>query len=108
MQAGKLNSRVTIQRPGTAQDGTGQPIIAWVDVATVWAHIVHKSGLEMIKADAPVSVVQASLRIRYRTDIDAGMRVVHGATVYDIRAVLPDAARRDFTDLVCTVGGSNG
>lgn len=103
-QAGKLNSRVTIQAPGTAQDDAGQPLAAWSDVATVWANIALKSGLETIKGDAPVSVVQASIRIRYRTDLNAGMRVVHGSTQYDIRAVLPDNGRREFTDLVCETG----
>lgn len=101
MRAGKLNSRITIQRQSTGVDEIGQPVTTWDDVATVWANIAHKSGLQTIKADAPVSVVQASIRIRYRTDIDAGMRVVYGAATYDIRAVLPDVAGREYTDLVC-------
>lgn len=31
------------------------------------------------------------------------MRVLHGETVYQIKAVLPDEARRDHVDLVCEV-----
>lgn len=108
MRAGKLNRAVTIQRLVQGQDDIGQPVSTWIGLATVWANIAHKSGLETIKADAPVSEVQASIRIRYRTDIDAGMRVVFGATHYDIRAVMSDAAGREFTDLVCVVGASNG
>lgn len=104
MEAGKLNCRIAIQAPSAAQDGAGQPLASWSDVATVWANIAHKSGLETIKAGAPVSVVQASIRIRYRTDINAGMRVLYGTTQYDIRAVLPDNGRREFTDLVCETG----
>lgn len=104
MRAGPLRNLVTIQRPATGQDDIGQPVTTWTDVATVWANIAHKSGLETIKADAPVSEVQASIRIRYRTDIDAGMRVTFGSTHYDIRAVMPDSTGREFTDLVCIVG----
>lgn len=103
MEAGALNRRVTIQQRQTGFDEVGQPIDGWADVVTVWANIAHKSGLQTIKADAPISVVQASIRIRYRTGVDAGMRVLYGATTYDIRAVLPDAAGRDFVDLVCEV-----
>ena len=104
MRIGDFNRQVTIERPLQGQDETGQPISTWTFLATVWANIAQKSGLETIRADAPVSLVQASIRIRYRTDIDAGMRVVFGTTLYDIRAVLPDSAGRKFVDLVCEAG----
>ena len=46
-------------------------------------------------------MAKVSIRIRYRTDLHAGMRVVHGATVYNIKAALPDFERQVHTDLVC-------
>ena len=103
MQAGRLNRRCVIQQPGTATDELGQPIPGWTDVATVWGDIRLKSGLESIKAGASVSVVQASIRVRYRAGITAGMRVVHNLTNYEITAVLPDVGGREFVDLVCEV-----
>lgn len=103
MQAGLLNRRVTLQAPGTTQDELGQPIPGWTDVATLWADIRMKSGLESIKAGAPVSVVQASIRVRYRAGITAGMRVVHNLQAFNIVAVLPDVGGREFVDLVCEV-----
>jgi SPP1 family predicted phage head-tail adaptor len=101
MQAGKLRHRITIQQLIDGQDEIGQPAQTWSDVATVWADIRHKSGSEAIKADQVTSTVQASIRIRYRTGINAGMRAVHGATVYDIKSVLPDERSREHVDLVC-------
>lgn len=101
MQAGLLNRRVTLQAPGTTQDELGQPIPGWTDVATLWADIRMKSGLESIKAGAPVSVVQASIRVRYRAGITAGMRVVHNLQAFNITAVLPDVGGREYVDLVC-------
>ena len=103
MQAGRLNRRCVIQTPSTATDELGQPIPGWTDVATVWADIRMKSGLESIKAGASVSVVQASIRIRYRAGITAGMRVVHNLTNYNITAVMPDVGGREFVDLVAEV-----
>ena len=103
MQAGRLNRRCVLQAPGTAQDELGQPIPGWTDVATLWADIRMKSGLESIKAGAPVSVVQASIRVRYRAGITAGMRVVHNLTAYEILAVQPDVGGREYVDLVCQV-----
>jgi len=103
MQAGRLNRRCVIQTPSTATDELGQPIPGWTDVATVWADIRMKSGLEAIKAGASVSVVQASIRVRYRAGITAGMRVVHNLTNYNITAVQPDVGGREFVDLVAEV-----
>ena len=60
-----------------------------------------KNGAQTIKGDADISIVQASIRIRRRTDITAGMRVLDGTAVYDIKAVLPDEESRDRVDLVC-------
>ena len=98
-----MNRRCQLQSPSQSVDELGQPIPGWTDVATVWASIRHLSGVESIKADAAVSTVKASIRIRWRTGLNAGMRVVHGAQVYSIEAVLPDAGGREFVDLVAEV-----
>jgi len=103
MQAGQLSTRITIQRLSGASDELGQPIKTWVDVATVWADVRHLSGVAAIKAGGEVSVIKASVRIRRRDDLVAGMRVVSGSTVYDVEAVMPAAARQAHTDLVCKV-----
>ena len=103
MQAGRLNRRCTLQAPGTTQDELGQPIPGWTDVATVWGDVRLRSGLESIKAGATVSVVQASVRIRYRTGINAGMRVLVDSVPYEVLAVQPDVGGREYVDLVCQV-----
>ena len=103
MAAGQLNSRVSIQARVAGQDALGQPSETWAELAAVWANIRHPSGSEAIRADAQASIVRASIRVRLRTDVTARMRVVHGATTYEIKAVLPDVVRGEFMDLVCEV-----
>ena len=98
-----MNRRCQLQSPSQSVDELGQPIPGWTDVATLWASIRHLSGVESIKADAAVSTVRASIRIRWRPGLNAGMRVVHGAQVYGIEAVLPDVGGREFVDLVAEV-----
>jgi SPP1 family predicted phage head-tail adaptor len=100
ISAADLNQRVNIEQRTSSQDELGQPIESWVLVAAVWASVKHQSGLSAIKGDADVSTVKASIRIRYRTGIDAGMRVVCGSDIYDIRAILPNRVE-GFSDLVC-------
>lgn len=102
MQAGRLNTRCVIQRRTGGTNDWGEPLPeGWETHATVWANVKHLSGSEAIKADAEVSTVRASIRIRHRSDITAGMRVLIGLAVYDIEAVLSDTARREFVDLAC-------
>ncbi len=98
MQAGRLRQRITIQARTDGQDAVGQPVDIWEDVAQVWSNARHLSGAESIKAASDVSVVRASFRIRHRTGIDAGMRILHAGAVYDIEAVLP-GDRREWIDL---------
>ena len=101
MRAGTLNRRVTFKQLTDGQDEAGQPIQTWVDLVTVWANVRHLSGVETIKADAGTSIVKASIRIRRRTDINAGMRGYLGAAIYEIKAVLPDEESRERLDLAC-------
>lgn len=102
LRAGQLCDRITIQRrlPG---GGLGQPSNTWEDVAQVWANIRFGSGAEAIRAGQVASKAQASIRIRWRTDIKADMRAVCAGVEYAIKAVLPDRLRREYVDLVCEV-----
>jgi SPP1 family predicted phage head-tail adaptor len=97
------NRMVRIKKYGQAQDNFGQPVPIEETHATVWANIRHLSGVETIKAGAEVAVGSVSIRVNYRRDITTAMRVVDGATEYQIKAVLPDEERRQHVDLVCAV-----
>ena len=103
MQAGTLNSRIKLQTISGSTDALGQPVQTWTDTATLWANIKHLNGSQAIKAGADTSIVKASIRIRRRFGVNAGMRVVHGSTVYQIDAVLHDESDKQYTDLVCKV-----
>lgn len=101
MQAGRLNRRCVIQVIGTGFDTIGQPVDTWTDSAVIWGNVRHLNGTESIKAGGVTSAVQASIRIRYNAGINAGMRAVVEGRVYQIKAVMPDMQKREFTDLVC-------
>ncbi len=100
LAAGQLTQRCTLQAPQTGQDGAGQPLVAWVDVANVWADVRHTSGLEAIKAGAATSLVQTSIRVRARPDLSAALRAVVAGQAYQVLAVLPDRSGV-YADLVC-------
>lgn len=103
MQIGKLDKRITLRTQSAGQDSAGQPGPGWTNITPdVWASIRYNSGVESIKAGADTSIVKASLRIRYRSGVNAGMRAVCGTQVFDIKAVLPNQ-RKGYIDLVCEV-----
>ena len=104
MKAGALNRRITIERRQAGTDAIGQPLDTWEKVATVCADIRGFTGMSTIsrlQEGVPGSVDRYSIRIRYREDVVAGMRVVHGGQVFDVRHVRMDFAGREYTDLVC-------
>jgi SPP1 family predicted phage head-tail adaptor len=105
---GKFNRRVVIQARSGAVDSYGQPAEDWATFASTWAQFVFTSGsrtvnLEGIQGGAMSSTHPAIWRVRFRTDITAAMRLVDGATIYNIQQVLPNMAKKDVTDLVCEV-----
>ena len=98
--AGELNQRVQLQRRVDTQDAAGQKVETWPAVATVFARVTNLSGLEQIKAGADTSVVSTSIVIRFRSDVDASMRVLYRSNVYKINAVLPDERLRQYIELL--------
>ena len=103
LRAGTLRDRIHIQRRTGGKDEWDTPLpVSWENITAqrLAADVQHRSGLSTIKADADVSIVRASIRIRRRADVDAGMRVLHAGSIYDIEAVLPGVDRAHI-DLVC-------
>lgn len=108
LAAGTLNRRLSLQRAVETPTGTGGSTFDWVEFAKVWANVRFLSGSETIRSDFPVSVTKASIRIRWREDVDATCRAIYvnaGRTVTcAIEAVLPDEQGREYLDLVAEVG----
>ena len=105
MNSQKYNRKIRIEQDGEVQDASGAWVTGWSTLAELWADVRHTSGAEAIRGDAITSTARASVRIRYRTGLTAGMRVIVVSTgaVYNVLSVLPDLQRREFVDLVCEV-----
>lgn len=91
MRIGKLRHRVTLQKVARVRDmATGGWRDAWVDHDKVWAGVEPLSAREFIAAQASQSEVTARIQIRYRSDVDATMRILYRGKVYNIHGVLAD------------------
>lgn len=89
----RLNRRIQIQQPSSAQDEYGHPLGEWETVSTVWAEIKDASGREYFAAQASQSEVQTKITIRKRAGVKPEMRVVYGEDIYEIKAVLNQTTR---------------
>lgn len=113
MKAGDLNRQIVIQSRDSGTDDAGQPVDTWTTLATVWAHILGATGMGSIRQSAvrdgvAVELNSYSFRIRYRTDVTAAKRVVYGGQNYDVKQVRHDLAGKEWTDIVCELGGAEG
>ena len=105
MRAGNLDRRIVIQSATTAQDAYGEPIETWSTFATLWAERNDLRGTEFFAARQVANQIVTAFRVRWRTDINPRMKVVDGATTFDIDAIVeyrgPTMARKNGIELMC-------
>ena len=108
-----MKRRVTIQQIVSNQDqNTGSVTKEWRDVATVWGEIDSVSGRELVAAQVEQSEMTVRIWIRYRKGVTTKNRLTctekgMPVTIYDIKAVLPDADRTRL-EIMCTGGLTSG
>jgi SPP1 family predicted phage head-tail adaptor len=111
LPAGRLRHRVTIEQLVEEQDSDGAVVSEWAAAFSqpLSAEILPLSGRELIAAAAVQSEVTTRIRVRARPGLRAAMRAVHRGTVYDIRAVVPDAeSGSQWLTLMCASGVNEG
>ena len=109
MNPGSLRYRVRIDSlDATNTDAYGQISKNWQPYKTLWAGIKSSTGKELDSGGREVSATQVKIRIRWREDITANMRVVHDNVIYDINDVIPEMTHRMYVDLICTEGVDDG
>jgi len=103
MRAGPLRHRCTLLQFTAEPDGMGgQKAAAWVEVGKVWAEITLPTGRTSNVANQVVGLVTAEIRIRYRSNVVEGLRIVFGTTTHLIEAALPDN-EKSMLRLLCSI-----
>jgi len=83
-----MRERVALEEPVAVADGAGGSIVAWVEVAEVWAAVRPRSGSEGAEAGGLGGRVTHDITIRFREGIVAPRRFRMGARIFDIKAVI--------------------
>lgn len=104
MQSGRLRERVTIQQQSITRDASGEELITWSDVATVWAQVLPGASSERFQAAAGQRVAEVShtVRIRFRAGITPKMRLVWETRVLEILSIVDPDGRRRTGLLLCS------
>lgn len=115
MNLGDKNRRYEFWKLSGAEDGANEPIAdPWVLHKSKWGQIKGETGMGSIRSAASAGGVNTpldhySIRINYDTSITVAMQVRDpvGNRLNVVR-VGHDHADREWTDVVCEVGGANG
>jgi|ERR1051326_415440 SPP1 family predicted phage head-tail adaptor len=104
---GAKNHRITIQQATQSQDSRGASVLTWpgTTIATLWAEKRETAGGEGVVAEQLFATRTVTYTVWYRTDLAAGMRIVEGSRVFDIRAITDPDGRKWELELECVEMG---
>lgn len=104
MQTGRLRERITIQQESITRDSSGEQLIAWTTVATVWARVTPGASSERFLASAGqrVAEVTHTIHLRYRAGITPKMRVSWENRILEIISVVDPDGKLRTTILMCS------
>lgn len=108
MQSGWLRHRVTIEEKLPSQNGFGEEIVTWGEVATVWASVEPLRGREYRAADSEQAEMTTRIRARWRDGVIPTMRASWNGHVFDIEQVIRPLERKREMILMCRENVADG
>lgn len=103
MRTGRLDRRITLQYPSAVQNDYGEPVVTWVDIATVWAEKVENNGQERFTENQYLSKAERLFRVRWSEtalQMTTLHRVVFDGRAHDVVHV-QEISRRVGIELFC-------
>lgn len=84
----RMRRRLVLEAPSESADGAGGVVRGFAAVATVWAAVEPVAARADVTADRSGQRITHRIAIRRRDDITAAHRLVEGARVFEIRAIV--------------------
>lgn len=85
-----MRHRCALFKPILVRNSTGGFDTTWEENGKVWAEIAIPSGRLAPVAEQIKAMITAEIRVRPRSDLKAGCRLVEKGVTYLIEAALPD------------------
>jgi len=96
IRAGELTHRMTVQVATPAINDGGEPVTVWTPIATVWAKLWAKSGLERQTARANAAEVSHGVLMRPFPGLTTAHRLSMGTRTFGI-TFINDTVPGQFT-----------
>ncbi len=97
---GLLDRQVVLESPSGGVDASGNPMTIYSSVAVVWASKRALRGSRKLIGSMEAYEADVMFRIRWRADVSAGWRLVHGSSTYEIKET-EELGRHHLIDLAC-------
>ena len=98
---GELSHLLALEKCERVSDGLGGQSENWVKLRDVWARVTAQSQRETASGDHLTSELNYEVLIRYRDDIEIGMRFVFREQNLEIQSCADIAGDRCFLVCVC-------
>jgi len=89
IEAGKMRSRVTLQRQVETPDAEGGTAKEWRTVRTVWAEEITLSASKRAQAPKEMAARTSTFRMRYRDDVQSDWRIIYHGNAWRILGISP-------------------
>lgn len=108
MRAGQLNRRISLQHKQDFKNDAGDIVKSWAELSKTWARKIDISGRELEAAMAISPEVAVKFLVRYREDVEHGMRIVLEGKAYHVISALDKKGSRDELQIYCSRGLVDG
>lgn len=99
---GELRHLVCLEGPATTPDGAGGQTVTQALIGEIWCSVRPRSGSEQGAGEALQASVTHEVWMRWRPGVTSEMRLVLGARVLEINAVIDVDERRRWLKCLCT------
>lgn len=106
--ASDLREKISIEKTVSKQDAQGYYKEGWEKVCDTYAKVLDISGKEYMEAAARQALNVVSFTIRWREDIDTGMRIMHKGKAYEIEYIGCLGYKRDFMTIKARLRDGEG
>lgn len=89
LNIGKMKHRIEIQHYTDTENEIGELTKGWVKYASLWAEKKQLKGTNTFNANKEGIEYTYRFKIRYREDLNEGMRIVYKGVIYDIKHINP-------------------
>ena len=98
---GPLTDRVVLKRKITTDEDEGGVTTVYSTLATVWARVRSLGTRQSFEADARGQSVSHAVVMRYRTDLEAGDRIVYRGRDLEVLGTSDLNGRRAYLSCQC-------